>query len=311
MRPVDLPGAGRLPHGPAVTDAPSHGTVVLGTDRVSVAVDVAFGARVVSLIDRRSSREWLLQGTRAIDVSEQAIYRGAASRGWDECFPTVLPCDHPAWGGRLRDHGILWGRPWTVLGQGPDHLHAGFQADGLTFTRRIKLAGAEITATYSVSSTRNAAMPYLWSQHCVLAVQQGDRLALQGQGQMTAEGVGFDWPNHPTRDLALVGAADEGFVLKSYAMTPAQAAAQISGPPGGLRFDWAGPEVPALGVWLDYGGWPKEGPLHQVALEPTTGAADDLAGAEALGQARCLQPGTTHRWTVRLTVTDPDTGYTP
>ncbi|MBC7735747.1 MAG: hypothetical protein H7245_00625, partial [Candidatus Saccharibacteria bacterium] len=265
-------------------------------------------ARIISLIDRKSRREWLLPGARANDVSEQAIYRGAASRGWDECFPTVLTCDHAVWGGRLRDHGMLWGRPWSVVHHGPDHLDASFQADGITFARRLSLAGAEISAAYAVTSTRDVVVPYLWSQHCVLAVQKGDRLALQGQGRMDAAGVGFDWPAYPERDLSKIGAPDAGFVLKSYGMTPAAAMAQISGTTGGLRFDWAGPEVPALGVWLDYGGWPEEGPLHQVALEPTTGAADDLAGAEALGQARWLEPGTTHAWTVRLTVTDPESG---
>lgn len=275
-------------------DGPALDAVILTTDRLCLTVDVNFGARVTSLIDRKSGREWLLQGARAPDVTEQAIYRGAASRGWDECFPTVLPCHHAAWGDRLRDHGMLWGRPLRVVDIGQHHLHASFQADGITFARWISSADGEILAVYSVSSSREATVPYIWSQHCVLGVQQGDRLALQGQGQMTAEGVGFDWPVYPSRDVSQVGAPDEGFVLKSYGMTPEQGVAQISGPTGGLRFDWAGAEVPALCVWLDYGGWPEEGPLHQVALEPTTGAADDLVSAEALGQARWLESGATH-----------------
>ena len=89
-------------------------------------------------------------------------------------------------------------------------------------------------------------------------------------------------------------------------MTPAAASARIIGPHGGLRFDWDGAEVPAIGVWLSYGGWPAEAPLHQVALEPTTGAADDLVAAQAMGQARWLLPDDTQRWSVRLTLTDPE-----
>jgi hypothetical protein len=66
-----------------------------------------------------------------------------------------------------------------------------------------------------------------------------------------------------------------------------------------------------MGLWLDYGGWPEEKPLHQVAIEPTSAAADDLAGALALGQARWLAPRETHEWSVRLTLLDPEEGQSP
>ncbi len=288
---------------PVVTGAD---VVTLSTDRLALIVDAGFGGRVTSLTDLVTRREWLLQGPRADDVSEAAEYRGAASRGWDECFPTVLSCESAVWGRQLRDHGMLWGRPWEVVDVGSQHLEARFQGDGISFCRRLVLQGAGLTAAYAVTSARAAPVPYLWSQHCVLNPVEGDLISLSGQGPMAAAGVTFDWPAHPARDLSRVGPADEGFVLKSYGLTPAHATAQISGTQGGLRFDWDGSDIPALGLWLDYGGWPEESPLRQVAIEPTTGAADDLAGAEATGQARLLNPGETHRWSVRLTLTDPE-----
>lgn len=275
---------------------------------MALTLDLAFGARVTRLTDRSTNREWLLQGPRARDVSDIAAYRGAASRGWDECFPTILPCHSAPWGGMLRDHGMLWGRPWTVFDPGPQQIGTRFDADGVTFARVLTLQGPGLTAAYSVTSQRDVPMPYLWSQHCVLATRPGDQISLTGQGVMRAGDTAFQWPDHPTRDLTHVGDLAEGFTLKAYALTPDHASAQISGPRGGLRFDWDGAEIPALGLWLDYGGWPAEDPLHQVALEPATATADDLAGAEALGQARWLAPGETHRWTVRLTLTGDDGG---
>jgi hypothetical protein len=79
----------------------------------------------------------------------------------------------------------------------------------------------------------------------------------------------------------------------------------VTGPTGGIRFDWSGAGIPAFGLWLDYGGWPPGAPVHQVALEPTTAPADDLTQAEAMGHARQLAPGETHRWSVRITLTLP------
>jgi len=285
--------------------------VALSSERMALTVDMAYGARVTELLDRKTGRQWLLPGPPVPDTSETVVYRGEASRGWDECFPTVLPCDAPEWGGRLRDHGMLWGRPWMVTDAGPQHLAGRFESAGICFDRRLALSGTQLTASYSLSSARAAPVPYMWSQHCVLRVTASDRITLSGQEKMVAGELRFDWPDHPARDLARVGPQDEGFVLKSYTLTPSTAWAQIKGPQGGLRFDWHGVEVSALGLWLDYGGWPEEAPLHQLAIEPTTAAADDLAGATALGQERWLAPSETHSWSVRLTLLDPEEGPAP
>lgn len=278
----------------------------LRTDRLALTVDPGFGARILHLIDLSTDREWLVQGPRAEDVSESAAFLGDASRGWDECFPTVLACDHTAWGGRLRDHGMLWGRPWEVIDAGRQHLETVFRADGIHFSRRLTLEGARVTAAYTVTSGRAQAVPYLWSQHCVLALTPDDRIILQGHEGAQTDGAAFDWPDVLGRDLSRVGTTDEGVAIKAYALTPGPASAAVRGPNGGLRFDWDGADVPALGLWFDYGGWPEGASIHQVALEPTTGAADDLVGAEALGQARMLAPGTTHKWMVTLMLTDRD-----
>jgi galactose mutarotase-like enzyme len=284
------------------------GTVELGVGRLGLTVDLAFGARVLTLTDRNTGRQWLMQGGRASDTSDDAAYLGDASRGWDECFPTVLPCHHAAWGGRVRDHGLLWGRPWEAAAADNHQLEARFRGYGIVFTRTLTADGATADAAYTLSSERDVAVPYLWSQHCVLSLAPEDRIALSGQGQVHAAGRAFDWPVYPNRDLSRVGTPDEGFSLKAYAPTPGPASAEVWGPGGGLRFDWSGPEIPAVGVWLDYGAWPAGAPVHQVALEPTTGEADDLVGAAAIGQARWLEPGETHHWSVRLTVTDLDRG---
>ncbi len=285
--------------------------ISLGTDRLGLEVDPGFGARVIGLTDRNSGRQWLVQGPRVGDGSDGAAYLGAESQGWDECFPTVLSCDHPAWGGGLRDHGMLWGRPWVIVDAGPGHLDALFEADGIRFSRRLTVQGAGLTADYAVTSSRAAPVPYLWSQHCVLSVTPDDRIVLTGQQAMNAEGIGFDWPIWQGRDLSRIGCRDDGFALKSYALTPGRASAGISSANGGLRFDWDGTEVPALGVWLNYGGWPAKGQVHHIALEPTTGAADDVVSAQKTGQARMLDPGETHRWSMRLTLLDPEPGPLP
>ena len=274
--------------------------LVLANDHMSLTLAPEYGARVTGLTDLASGRQWLVAGDFASDVGADAVYGAQAARGWDECFPTVGVCTHPAWG-QMRDHGALWGRPWQVVNLGQDHVENRHSNPRFAFTRALMLSANTLTAAYSVTNPGDTTLPYLWSQHCLLATTPADKIALSGYAQMTAAGTAFDWPNHPRRDLTAIGPVTEGFALKSY--STGTACAEITNPHGGIRFDWA--DLPGFGLWLCDGGWPASAPVHQVAVEPTTAAYDTLAQAEILGQARPLPGHDSHRWSVKITLTGP------
>ena len=279
-------------------------TITLSSDRIRLTLEPRFGARVTSLTDRRSRRQWLVSGARQGDGGDQASYGGAEARGWDECFPSIASGHDPVWG-TLRVHGQLWDRPWQIAADpGAGRCTTTYQTAMFAFERTLALQGPVLTASYAVTNHAPVALPYLWSQHALLATHPSDRLALQGIPDLISGTNRYIWPHHPARDLTEVGSLQDGFALKSYAATPNAASAAVYGPDGGLRFDWSG-DVPAFGLWLDYGGWPPDAPAHQIAFEPATAMADSLADAAALGQIRLLAPGATDRWAVRLTVMDP------
>lgn len=306
--------------GPPAERAP---LVELANEWVALSLRPDFGARVCSLTDRRTGRQWLVDGSPCEGgAGDDAPYRGREARGWDECFPTVAPCRHPAWGpARLRDHGALWGRPWLIESD-DGSLAARFEAPNFRFERRLTLEEATVVAHYRLTGTGRHALPYLWSQHCLLAARRGWRIRLTGAsgtarltgGTAAGQAVpaqAIDWPHLPAprRDLSVVGGPVDGFALKAYLILGGQAGAELSGPAGGIRFSVEAEDVPALGLWLDHGGWPEEGPVHQLAIEPTSAGADDLVSAEQLGQARLLEPGSVHEWAVRITLLAP--GHLP
>lgn len=278
-------------------------TLTLANHRMSLTLVPDYGARVTGLWDRLTGRQWLIPGDLSSDTGSGAIYGADQACGWDECFPTVAPCEHPSWG-MLRDHGLLWGNAWDVVEASVDCIETQFVSPEFRFVRRLSLDDATLTADYAVTNRAAAPLAYLWSQHCLLAVTPEDRIALSGCDNFIGDELRYDWPNYPGRDLSCIGTASHGFALKSYAMTPAVASAEIVNPDGGIRFCWDG--ILAFGLWQSFGGWPADEPVHQVALEPATAAADHLAAAEALGQARTLEPHVTHRWSVRVTLTAPN-----
>jgi hypothetical protein len=272
--------------------------ITLENAHLALTIEPAFGARVTSLTNKATGRQWLVPGA----LVHGTAYLGEQARGWDECFPTVGACEHPAWGGPLRDHGEMWGQTWSMTHDATSCV-ATYADPRFSFGRSLKLQGATIIATYHVTSSSSVTLPYLWSQHALLATTPSDRILLQGITEIQAGGKPLDWPHHAARNLSMIGSMEEGFALKLYGQVPNAACAQIAGPSGGIRFDWSGADIPAFGLWLDYGGWPSGDPVHQVALEPTTAPADDLLQAEAVGHARQLAPGGTHRWSVRTTLT--------
>ena len=280
--------------------------IVLESERMRAEVDPAFGGRVCALWDKRAGREWLVTGPREGDAGDAAPYGSAQARGWDECFPTVGPCAHDAWG-RLRDHGLLWGRPWRVAAHGAT-LRATCRGEGWSFSRTLDLHGATLAVLYEVEC--EADRPWMWSQHCLLAARPGERIVLEGFEDFTAGGEVLGWPvserEARARDLSVVGAPEEGWALKAYARARGgPVRAEVRGEEGGIALEWDGASLPALGLWLDWGGWPADPalgpPVHQLALEPATAPADDLAGAEGLGAAR-RGPAS---WRTTLTLTDP------
>ena len=260
-------------------------TRTLSTDVLTLDYAPEFGARVTALVDRRTGRDWLVGGAMRGEVSDRAVYLGEEARGWDECFPTVAPCTHPAWGG-MRDHGALWGRPWQDDGRGA----AWFETEGYRFARTLVPEGAAVHCRYELANTGAAPMLWMWSQHCLLDARPGERLVLEGVGAFDAADV----PRAVARD---------GTVLKTYAPVHGQVSVGLTGPEGGIRFEWDAEETGFLGLWLDFGGWPETDPVHQLALEPTTAPADHLAAAG--DAAALLRPGETQGWTVTLRLEAP------
>ena len=64
----------------------------LETDLIRVAAAPERGARIVSLVDCRTGRDWLAQGEPPYVKESDARYGLLEAAGWDECFPTVSPC---------------------------------------------------------------------------------------------------------------------------------------------------------------------------------------------------------------------------
>ena len=274
-----------------------------------------FGARIVRLVDIQTGRDWLIPGDLPGNEAEKSTYGKNQACGWDECFPTVSACNGiGVWPAELRDHGDLWGRPWSCKVT-EDEVEAIYTTPVFTFIRNVRLKERSLYLAYSAKNNGSESLPYLWSQHCLLKTGCQDRISLSGVGKMNTtycrcDGEdlsldAFDWPLAGSVGPDLQKAHDESanFALKAYApIDQEKIIAEVNGPDGGIRFEWLQIEIPFVGLWLDYGGWPPDDPVCQIAIEPTTAPADNLVQAIDKGHAPVLEPGETHQWTARVTL---------
>ncbi len=301
----------------------SWATVELANERLMVALVPELGGRIVSLVDRAGGRDWILQGAPPASLPRiDAPFTAADAYGWDDCLPNITAIPDPTDpGGRpLRDHGDQWGRPATVA-IGSDGSWIETSIDGVVWPyrlkRRVRIDGPTLHVELSVESRTERDLPILWSAHPLLALEPGARLHLPGVARVRmwrsrgatdrSDDDLLAWPIAavPGRGpvpLDVVQGVDAGLALKLFATVPAARAA-VEAPDGAwLGLSWDGASAPYLGVWLDYGGWPPGGTMHQVALEPTTAAADDLASAIASGDVRILLAGGSLDWSMAMTI---------
>lgn len=287
-------------------------TVALESPAVRIVACPALGGRILSLVDRARDREWLVAGDPPHDpaswATEAAVFDGAVAFGWDECLPTVAPCPDPLDGTAppLRDHGDQWGRPAdTRLIDGELVTEFAPGRWRYRFSRRLVLDGAAVVATYRIENG-DRRVPFLWSMHALLALEAGAEVRLDRAGASRVTSRIGPIAAGPRAGNAIAARYEvppgmPGSALKAYARLDDPGTTLARQPDGAtLRMTWDREVAPVAGLWLDFGGWPADGPLRQVAIEPTTSEDDDLASALGAARARWLESGASLTWWVRM-----------
>ncbi len=303
--------------------------VVMQNDAVRVVVVPEIGGKIISLLSRRSGREWLWKNPclplkkPPIDATDFGAFDAG---GWDEVFPTVNPCHVPnsAWGNRrLTDHGELWFRPWQVLDARNESEAAATLAlavDGpelpFRFERTLTLAAglAPLVLSYSVTNKSTMPMSFIWAAHPLLAIEPGDSLCMPDGTRVSSTGsiglelpanmMAFKWPMLPlasgdSLNLSRAPEPSARFAIKLFAENVPGGAIEIANRDKTevLRFSSALPEAMHVGLWLNYGAWSGANtlPYYNAGVEPTSFPHDDLSVA-ARRQNSPLPAGATRHW---------------
>src|SRR5882757_2566669 len=227
---------------------------VLRNDEIELAVVPELGAKIISLRNLRTGREWLWhppEGLRLFKNQVRDDFSTSPLVGIDECFPTIEPC---SWQGReLPDHGEVWSVPWLVDGEAWENgiikTRARLSISPFEFERTVELQGNEVRLGYQLRNLSAIQESFLWAIHPLLQMEGGDELELPDSTRELFNGetwIDAVSSTIPDRNCAKIFARP---VSEGWAAIHNQAKGDR------LEFNWDSTENDTLGLWLTRGGW--------------------------------------------------------
>ncbi len=267
---------------------------------LEVVVVPELGAKVISIKNRVTGREWMYHPNESLDLFQNQPHDAFAEStmvGWDECLPTISPC---TWRGRsLPDHGETWAAQWhldeAAWRAGVIKTSLQLPISPFRFTREIKMQNDTLRVDYQLENLSGESQEFLWAMHPLLALKAGDQLVLSREMRKS---IGhLSWLD----SLHFEGNTPSS--AKVFARPVQHGQAEILNPGSGdsLIFNWDAAECNTLGIWLTRGGWHGH---HHLALEPSNGASDSLAEAAVKGNnCGVLPPFAQKHWAIQMRVT--------
>lgn len=250
---------------------------VLNNGEVELVVIPELGAKIVSLKNLRTRREWMWHPHDQLKLFKNQPgddFSASPLAGMDECLPTIQRC---VWRGReLPDHGEVWHRPWqvdeTAWQNGVLTTAIELASSPLAFRRTIELCGNEARLSYRLTNLSDSEESFVWAVHPLLRLVPGDELVLPDSTRELLNGE--TWVD------AVASAIPRRNCAKAFARPVDEGWAAVANEKLGARleFNWNPAENNALGLWLTRGGWHGH---HHFAIEPTNANDDSLAVAAA------------------------------
>lgn len=283
--------------------------VRLESDHLQVDVAPSVGGRVISVLDKASSYEFLWRNkSLPLELKSSGTeYDPNFYGGIDELLPNDIP--EVIDGVACPDHGELWTTSLAAeVGEDRLTLRGRLPRCGLAYEREMRLRADEpcLDLRYQISNTTNQTRRFLWKLHPALAVQPGDVIDCPARQARIVDlawsrfktATPFAWPNIEGRAANIVPARD-GTMDFFYLYDLAAGEIFWNRPSLGLKFGYRFDTKVFPFCWLfaSYGGFLGH---YTVVLEPCT--ALSLSVNEAAAQQQCSQlaPGEALETTVSL-----------
>jgi galactose mutarotase-like enzyme len=289
------------------------------TDEIELCVIPRLGSKIISLVNRRTNREWLWSSGKPLGNLGYATSYGAGDEsGWDEMFPGINVSTYPEepWqGARIPDHGEVWSLEWESRLTDEGLICA---VEGVAFPYRLEKAISfadenTLRIDYVLTNLSHHPFSFAWAAHPLLRVHEGMKLLVpESMNEIEVAysggkrlGTFQDIRGYPLArrdetgdsvDLSLLEPSNPRIAEKYYFTgTMTEGWAALSDPATGEAITFRFPEdqVPYLGIWANAGAYTG---YYHFAIEPATGRMDDLGHAMREREAATVEGNGTYSW---------------
>jgi hypothetical protein len=277
---------------------------VLQNESLEIGLVPELGAKIISLVNRRTGREWMNHPAGGMKLFRNQLgddFAHSTLTGWDECLPTIAPC---VWKDRkLPDHGEVWSVPWSIDREAFDlgvlKTSVTLAVSPFHFMRSIVLHKNEVQLYYKLENLSVEPEKFLWAMHPLVPIYPGDAIELTDEMRESIA-------SPPWLDSLEFGTTQPA-CAKVYAGPLGEGLAGIfnSMQQDRLLLKWDAMVNNTLGVWLTRGGWNGH---HHLALEPSNGWPDALADSSVQNQCGTILPHSKLEWRVTIQV-EPATAF--
>ncbi len=305
--------------------------LLIGNDKVEAIFLPQIGSKMISLINKITGTEFLLENQDKDKVYRKAFHGADYSlydaSGFDECFPTIEATEITVRDGgteskkiKYPDHGELWSKEWNYELSDNSIL---FSATGVNADYRIRknitYNGNRIIIEYSLINKSDFPLNYIWSAHPLLAIDEGDRIFMPpginklllnwvSDVKLGEYGQYMPWSGEKGNFQSFyeIKARDTGTAIKGFTDSLHRGFAGLYRPKKNesIMISFDKEKLPYLGVWLCFGGWPvdAERKHYTIALEPTTGRPDSLGESVKRNECPVLEVNEERNWQIEFSL---------
>ncbi|MEW6507750.1 MAG: DUF5107 domain-containing protein [Bacteroidota bacterium] len=302
--------------------------ISLENDFIKVVFLPQIGGKMIKFINRKTGTNFLLDPQNK-EKGYKKAFHGAPFRNYDvsgfvECFPTVEACNiQTKLGSKISfpDHGQLWSKPWRYQISEDETLIR--TAKGInwdySFTKKVRLEENRFVIDYLVENNEEEPLPYVWAAHPLFNIDEGDEIYLTDEIQkvflywandvsLGKKGDSLSWPLlDENNDYSKIPNKNFNKAVKLFSgklNEPVWAAFHKTKNRESFMISYDSVEIPYLGIWLCYGGWPEDNSNKHftISLEPTNSCSNSLAEAIENNKCGIIHPLQKSEWKIEFMI---------
>lgn len=298
-------------------------SIVLQNSRVRAEFIPEPGGKMVSLINRDTNFEYLVQRTNPVYLDQpfDGKYVNGECSGYDDMFPTIDECyyEMEPWKGiKMADHGEVWSLDWDYeMKEDSVKMTVAGKRFPYELEKEISFINENtIRIQYKLVNKSIHDFEFLWAGHFMLNLQEGTKLVVPDDCKEaitiltnTSRKVGDInyWPNFTDKagnfyrvDISRSKEAD-GFEKYYFNNKLKDGWCELMYPDSKNKIKISFPvdTVPYLGILMNENGWDN---LYNIFIEPCTVCYDRPDIAKQHGQVSSVKGLGEYKWHIDITI---------